>query len=86
MDNSVVIGPEAVLGVVTVLVSGLTGWLFSLHGRISRHEAGCEQRQALINERHLVLQEELRDIKQEAKSTNRKLDRLLAVKTGEDLT
>lgn len=46
---------------------------------MSRHEAACEQRQKNLNERHAVIQDELRDIKSEAKSTNRKLDRLLLV-------
>jgi len=61
---------ESWLGLAILVVSGGTSWLFSLHGRLSRHEAACEQRQRNLDERHSAISRVLDTI-------NNKLDRLM---------
>lgn len=61
---------EAFVGLLAAIVGAGAGWLFSLHGRMSRHEAGCEQRQKNLDERHATMSATLANI-------DRKIDQLM---------
>lgn len=62
---------EAFLTLLGGAMSGLAGWIFILHGRISGHERGCTERQKTLDERHGHIEQALAKIDQ-------KLERLVS--------
>lgn len=73
---------EWVLGILVGAVAAGTNWLFSLEGRVSRHEASCLERQRNLDERHETLTRALdaRDARTEEAldAINKKLDIIMS--------
>lgn len=53
---------EVIPGVIAAVLGPVVGagvWLIRLEGRLNTHERGCEERQKLLDERHVEIQKKL---------------------------
>jgi len=48
---------DTLIGVMVGVITVELAWMFAIHGRLSAHERGCEERHKALDERHTVLDE-----------------------------